>query len=724
MKTEDTSLRYQKRQQTLIKLKGAEIKYEIRRIIQLKAEKTTSISKISFSQIGNDLKFSLSKNLRILLLVFLAYFGLIQNSIAQSGPGQDPVQFEFIFFLPANTTSTLSVSDIAYSPTNQDLYFDLIIDNQGGTASISNDGMHLYYYLNQNDSLPFNAISVNICDDGNGNAADVNCQVAAIFLVDENLLFYYNFDFYDAIDDVFIIELGNTSANFFDVLSNDLFEFGDYTDLQIEIVEDPIFGIASPNNFTATYIPSGNPNVEYDYFSYRFVNTITSEVSDTAVVNIYFEDFSNQEFTAVDDYYEINPNFLTPIFPSFNDMYTGIPIIEIVTEPVNGEADVSDDGYVVGYVPDTNFYGLDSFQYIIYDLFAGSNNSDVAWVYIEVNNTYTCEFCVLPGDCNDSGLANYKDLLNIGLNFNSIGPPREYGDIGFFFQFASNFPEPIDFSFDLNPKFADANGDGIINEIDVDVLDANYGLYAITLDSEVPIDVNGPELNFHIDEQVYRAGDTVIAPLHFGNSIQSIQNLYGLAFKINFDNLIIDESKIKFITNDGWLNADTDDLIEIQKISDNTIEVAFSKTNKDGISGFGDIGYAAFIIEEILIGEIDLVNTSDINISDVLAVNETGDTILANPIQSSITYSTHDVVDISEKNIIPMFDILTSEQEINIVNKYNKSYTISIIDLNGKTIDKFNIDNLETININKNKYSPGMYNIMADKQFLIKFINK
>lgn len=75
--------------------------------------------------------------------------------------------------------------------------------------------------------------------------------------------------------------------------------------------------------------------------------------------------------------------------------------------------------------------------------------------------------CVWPGDMNNDGIANYEDLLNMGLNLGQTGPARTLPP-AWIPQSSAAWPVP-------GQQFADANGDGSVSPEDILITLINYG---------------------------------------------------------------------------------------------------------------------------------------------------------------------------------------------------------------------------------------------------------
>ncbi|MCD6310644.1 MAG: hypothetical protein J7M18_08000, partial [Candidatus Eremiobacteraeota bacterium] len=75
---------------------------------------------------------------------------------------------------------------------------------------------------------------------------------------------------------------------------------------------------------------------------------------------------------------------------------------------------------------------------------------------------------VWPGDLNNDGEVDVFDILNVGAYWEKNGYSRYPAEITWSAQPARRWP-------DINSTYADADGNGIINEDDITVIKENYG---------------------------------------------------------------------------------------------------------------------------------------------------------------------------------------------------------------------------------------------------------
>jgi CotH kinase protein/Lamin Tail Domain/Secretion system C-terminal sorting domain/Dockerin type I domain len=94
---------------------------------------------------------------------------------------------------------------------------------------------------------------------------------------------------------------------------------------------------------------------------------------------------------------------------------------------------------------------------------------------------------VYPGDCDNNGIVDEFDILPIGVYFLQTGEPRD--EVSFYWQENS----AVGWS-DLAATYADANGDGEVNEVDVIGLGVNWGNTHTSQSFTFPIDPENSDL--------------------------------------------------------------------------------------------------------------------------------------------------------------------------------------------------------------------------------------
>jgi hypothetical protein len=207
---------------------------------------------------------------------------------------------------------------------------------------------------------------------------------------------------------------------------------------------------------------------------------------------------------------------------------------------------------------------------------------------------------VWPGDANNNGIANHVDLLHIGLNYGSMGPARSSVSNVWAAQtlptaWSGGAPALP------NPGYADCNGNGEVDTMDVVALMQNYGLLwagFIPQDSGTLVASGAPTLQLFVQDSVFVSGVvTVTLDILLGDPGLQVDSIYGIAFSISFDPAIVDQ--ILPSINGGWMNLDGRALI-IQHVDTTFGRVDICIVRPDGFSvnGNGSLGSLGIVMDD------------------------------------------------------------------------------------------------------------------------------
>ena len=233
-----------------------------------------------------------------------------------------------------------------------------------------------------------------------------------------------------------------------------------------------------------------------------------------------------------------------------------------------------------------------------------------------------------PGDVTNNGQVNGLDVIYIGLAFQEEGVPRGGPVI---FQ-ATPFTEwGTTFSNGLDHAYADCNGDGKVNEDDIDIVADFFGETQPTVTPD--IFSNGtsgvdPILNFAAPFNVIGLGDNIDLSLNLGTESDSIIDFYGITFTVNYDPNIIDPNEIDFkFPNTSWIDTvlfppslPNIEHIEIYDALQGKMHVAITRRDQNPISGWGEIGTVKIVIEDFIVG-LNQDTTTNLNFSDVKLIS-------------------------------------------------------------------------------------------------------
>ncbi|MEM9822003.1 MAG: T9SS type A sorting domain-containing protein, partial [Bacteroidota bacterium] len=312
---------------------------------------------------------------------------------------------------------------------------------------------------------------------------------------------------------------------------------------------------------------------------------------------------------------------------------------------------------------------------------------------------------VWPGDADDDNIANHLDLLSLGLTYGLEGPSRPNNDIGWQAMAALDWPGT--FINGINHKNADCNGDGIVDDQDLFAIENNYGLThgPVLPFVGVTSSPNDPALFVDLpSENDLSIGTPFVAPVLLGTEDLPIDNIYGLAFTIEFDPTVLDPNQTFVEVVPNWMGTPDTDLISINRTlaDQGIIEVALSRIDQQNVGGHGPIAHFIGIIDDVL-GKTEV----EVNIRDIRAITAEEQAVpLHNPEQVVILTNTTNTENVIEGLMVfpnPTNDFLhiqnESNQPVDAVRIYN------VLGQQLRVLKQFNDSQI----INVANWTPGIY---------------
>ncbi|MCI5082516.1 MAG: T9SS type A sorting domain-containing protein [Saprospiraceae bacterium] len=216
-----------------------------------------------------------------------------------------------------------------------------------------------------------------------------------------------------------------------------------------------------------------------------------------------------------------------------------------------------------------------------------------------------------PGDVNNNGVVNSIDLLYCAYANGSSGFERpdasifwEEQDLGT--AWTQNFPDGINYS------FADCNGDGFIDLLDLVILDLHqedtHGIYQGELPQLVenslpPIVRMGDDIE--INEMDLTEGLEITMPIYLGDVDANLSDIFGIAFLLRIDTTYVGDNFQWNVIQpaDAWLAEEAvlnvTEADPVQQIPDHySLDLAFYIQNLPSISGNGKIAELQLIVIE------------------------------------------------------------------------------------------------------------------------------
>ena len=334
---------------------------------------------------------------------------------------------------------------------------------------------------------------------------------------------------------------------------------------------------------------------------------------------------------------------------------------------------------------------------------------------------------IWPGDIDDNGIANHLDLLYLGQAFGTTGPPRTGGTILWEEQsittlWAESFPNGINYA------YADCNGDGVIDYVDLNAIEVNFNQTQGVVTTEI-FDTGilgvSPPLSFGISTSPIIEGTLALLPLTFGTESIPVNNFYSVAFTINYDPNIVEFNFFPFpdpYIIEGWLDTNNEPPLIIARMDEleGKIEIAVSRT--DGMplpSNFGDFGTLFIVIIDNVVGlGADQIATN-IYIDDVKLLDELGMTTPVFADSTELIIHNDDLVGDSEKTLTNEVQIYPNpiNEQLSIQSKNVVIEQIELFSMTGQRLVFLSDLSTHQLPILTEDYPSGVYqlNIQTSK---------
>ncbi len=241
---------------------------------------------------------------------------------------------------------------------------------------------------------------------------------------------------------------------------------------------------------------------------------------------------------------------------------------------------------------------------------------------------------IWPGDANNDGIANNEDLLYIGMGYDVNGSSRWVQSIDWEEQYGMEWA--FQFLDGTNMAYADCDGNGVINEQDLIAVNANYGQTHNKTGDESEASSDDPSFYVELPEAAMDNGDQLVAPLVLGDESLPVNFIYGVAFTIEYNPLLIDPTSVQLTFVDSWMGP-VSELLTISKSfpQDGIIEAAISAKGHADLSGYGAVASLTGIIDNIA-GKVE--TDFNIQITNVKAItNDDSPVLLNTEVQSTGT---------------------------------------------------------------------------------------
>jgi uncharacterized repeat protein (TIGR03803 family) len=319
---------------------------------------------------------------------------------------------------------------------------------------------------------------------------------------------------------------------------------------------------------------------------------------------------------------------------------------------------------------------MNGYQYrcIVNSVYSDKDTSDAVMLNV-LPGCYTW-----PGDTDNDRLVSNNDLLPIGLHYGQTGFPRAVQSIGWFGWPSADWGTLQSNGSDL--KHADCNGDGIVDNNDTLAITQNFSSYhAFVPNPGEPSRSSDPEIYFSSSNTSYLPGDWIDVDVKLGTAANPTDNLYGIAFNIDYDPSLVQSGTESLIFPSSWLGDPLSNAIKFARIDQVYHTVFGAETRIDHINsnGYGKIATFRFQASPF----ISSVSALNLSFSGYSANDSAGNAILFN--DSSLTI----IIDPAATSLTE----LNSSSTINVYpNPYMDLTNISYVlnEKSGVNVDVYN----------------------------------
>lgn len=229
----------------------------------------------------------------------------------------------------------------------------------------------------------------------------------------------------------------------------------------------------------------------------------------------------------------------------------------------------------------------------------------------------SAQLLLWPGDINDNGIVNGKDVLRWGYANGADGPPRLLGNGNAWSAINVGLPWPQSFPGETNFSYGDCDGSG---EIDLDdvrgpITDHFGKTHGIVQPDYCPVgaEESSPRLQLVADKVSYPKGARIDLEVRLGTEDIPAVDFYGITFQLKYNRDLVRPGAVTYTANEnGWYDpSGTSSYTFFENtVSSGEIELAVTRTNQEGVDGHGVLGHLSLILR----GNIDITLPGALNL--------------------------------------------------------------------------------------------------------------
>lgn len=337
---------------------------------------------------------------------------------------------------------------------------------------------------------------------------------------------------------------------------------------------------------------------------------------------------------------------------------------------------------------------------------------------------------ILPGDCNNDQYSNFYDLFPIAWGYGATGPARPHATTNW--ETEETLAWPQDFTAPsiegINYAHADANGDGVINATDAQVILNNYDQEVVLNNTEYTTDSVPIRLTIEATDTIIPNYEHVFK-INLAGVDQQDTEIYGIAFSVQFsiatdvpDSIALRMEQPEIAFTRSWLGTVHQDLITLDTCLKDQFrwDIALARTDQQTRMGTGEICSINCIMEVGPLKTDFFKNIPfQIELTNIYCLNEAGECIHIpeeEPTEVVLSQQNH----FSDLNTTTMsFDLspnpASSWVSVQVMQTVAKPITIHVYDVLGHSILKEVYTQPQaSIQLPVNELKQGIYFIQVD----------
>jgi hypothetical protein len=236
--------------------------------------------------------------------------------------------------------------------------------------------------------------------------------------------------------------------------------------------------------------------------------------------------------------------------------------------------------------------------------------------------------CVWPGDANYDKVADYKDILAIGVGYGRTGYSRNSTSTKWEKVPSKNWS--LKTTAGTNYKHMDCDGNGTIQAKDTVAVSLNYGKTHKKDGGPQLAGPNDPVVTIQFSKDTFYAGDTVRAEVIAGTLTNPLVNAYGIGIDFEAGQPFIKPSTLTYSFECNKF-CNTDSALRFIRKSGSQVQGALVRTNHAGVSGYDKVGDIAFILKDTLAYNYGTAaHPLSISLNDLILIDTAGEILPAN----------------------------------------------------------------------------------------------